>query len=368
MAEEPMKKPINRAEQLKRDSETRRGIKIYDIDLAIIEHMIDNVVPNIEVFNESVKVPVLYGSPERWKSIQKDGYVRDPNGMVQIPLVMIRRNSIDRDESMHNKMNRNLYYPAVSRYSQKHRYDKFSLMTGTERPLERYNITIPDYVTVSYECVIWTDFTEHMNKIVEAFQYATDEYWGDKYGHKFRVKIDSFDTTAEISAGSQRIIKTNFNMLVNAYLLPEKFNNESTIKKAFTPKKVVWGYETDLTGEGGFNFNPSLYNEYADVINFIALRGSKMAEFLTAETMRITNVEVPILPLELRDSFNDSDWFRVYINGVFIPSTKYTYSFNKQLKEVVFTFNTATPVSQTNLGYTLSTTDELSVTGKFIEL
>ena len=78
-------------------------------------------------------------------------------------------------------------------YSKKHRYDKFSAMTGTAKPVEIFDVIMPDYVTVSYEVIIWTDFTEHMNKIVEAFQYATDEYWGEKSGFKFKVKIDSFD-------------------------------------------------------------------------------------------------------------------------------------------------------------------------------
>ena len=58
------------------------------------------------------------------------------------------------------------------------------------------------------------DFTEHMNKIVKRFQYATDEYWGDKNGFKFRVRIDSFDNTTELSEGSQRIVRTNFTMKV----------------------------------------------------------------------------------------------------------------------------------------------------------
>ena len=62
------------------------------------------------------------------------------------------------------------------------------------------------------------------------------------------VKIDSFDNTTEVGEGSQRIVRTTFTMLVNAYLLPEQFNNESTHKKSLTPKKVVWGLETDLTG------------------------------------------------------------------------------------------------------------------------
>jgi hypothetical protein len=113
-------------------------------------------------------------------------------------------------------------------------------LVGINKPLEQYNITIPDYVTVSYEVMVWTDFTEQMNTILEAFQYATDSYWGDKYGYKFNVRIDSFSNTSEVSDTTQRIIRTTFNMVVNAYLLPEEFNNQPTTNRAFTVKRVVW--------------------------------------------------------------------------------------------------------------------------------
>jgi hypothetical protein len=257
-------------------------------------------------------------------------------------------------------MNRNVFYPTVTKYSKKHRYDLFSQMVGTQRPIEQYNVTMPDYVTVSYECIIWTDFTEHMNKIVEAFQYATDEYWGDKSGFKFRVRIDSFDTTAEVGEGSQRMVRTNFTMAVNAYLLPEKFDNQPTTIKTLSPKKVVWGVETDLTGNS--QSTTKLYNEYSDVIDFMTIRGSVQAVFVDTNTFKLQNVELPKLPPELRGSFNEDDWFRVYVNGVYVPASKYTYSFDYSLSEITFEVNT------TDLGYILEITDEIGVTGKFIEL
>ena len=167
--------------------------------------------------------------------------------MLQIPLVMFKRNSIERNDTLSNTMNRHVSYPSVSKYSKKHRYDRFSYVF--ERLVELYDIVMPDYVTLTYE-VVYGDFTEHMNKIVEAFQYATDEYWGDKSGFKFRVRIDSFENTTEVGEGSQRIVRTTFTMLVNAYLLPEQFDNEKTHKKSFTPKKVVWGLETDIGLDG----------------------------------------------------------------------------------------------------------------------
>ena len=63
MAVDPLKNlPINRGEQLKIEApsqERGKGVRLYDVDLAIAEHMIDTVVPSIEVFREKVKVPVL---------------------------------------------------------------------------------------------------------------------------------------------------------------------------------------------------------------------------------------------------------------------------------------------------------------------
>ena len=384
MAIDPLKniKP-NKALQYKKESiEKGKGVKLYDVDLAIAEHMIDTVLPTVEIFQEKQKIPVVYGNPERWKSVQKDGYLRDKKGVLQIPLVMFKRNSINRDDVLSNTMNRHVSYPSVSKYSKKHRYDKFSAMTTTQKPVEVYDVVIPDYVNITYEVIIWTDFTEHMNKVVEAFQYATDEYWGDKGGFKFRVKIDSFDNTTEISEGSQRIVRTSFTMAVYAYLLPEQFDNESTHKKSITPKKVVWGTETDLTGLNGGEVpfsKQTLYNEYSDVIDFMSIRGSKEGTFIDADTFKLTNVDLPKLPPELDGVFNLKDWFRIYINGVFIPSEKYSYTGSYSNNEIEFNFLTGSlsvggsypddlQSSQTELGYILENTDEFGITGKFKEL
>jgi hypothetical protein len=377
MAIDPLKNiNKNRATQYKTESiETGRGVKLYDVDMAIAEHMIDTILPTVEIFEEKQKIPVVYGNPERWKSVQKDGYLRDKNGMIQIPLVMFKRNSVARDDTLASTMNRHVSYSAVSRYSKKHRYDRFSAITRTEKPVNFYDIVMPDYVTVSYEVIIWTDFTEHMNKIVEAFQYATDEYWGDKGGFKFRTKIDSFDNTTEVGEGTQRIVRTTFTMMVNAYLLPEQFDNERTHKKVIGPKKVVFGTETDLTGKSLNMGQQSLDSEYADVIDFMSIRGSQDATFIDADSVKLTNVELPVLPPQLVGVFDVDDWFRVYINGVLIPYSKYNYTSQKTSNEITFNFGTGSldgdgrlVATATELGYILESGDEFGITGKFLEL
>jgi hypothetical protein len=32
--------------------------------------------------DERIPVPIIYGSPERWKSVQKDTYLRDKKGAI----------------------------------------------------------------------------------------------------------------------------------------------------------------------------------------------------------------------------------------------------------------------------------------------
>ena len=100
----------------------------------------------------------------------------------------------------------------------------------------------------------------------------------------------------------------------------------------------------------------------------MTIRGSAQAIFVDSQTVKLENVELPKLPPELVGTFNIDDWFRVYINGVFIPSTKYTYTYDYSTKELYFVFNTDSPATLTQLGYIVESTDEVGITGKFIEL
>jgi hypothetical protein len=206
--------------------------------------------------------------------------------------------------------------------------------------------------------MVWTSFTEHMNQIVEAFEYATNRYWGSENGYKFKVMIDSFDNQQEVGEGSERIIRTTFTMTVNAYLLPERYNEKPTVKKSLTAKRIVFGVETDLTGN--LFSNPTVYNEYAQVIDFIAVRGSQMATFVDSNTIKLTGVKKPILPSELIGVFDTDNWFRIYINGSFISPSFYTYSYNGLINEIQFVFS--------NLSFAIEADDEIAITGKFQEI
>lgn len=76
--------------------------------------------------------------------------------------------------------------------------------------------------------------------------------------------------------------------------------------------------------------------------------------------VKLVNVKLPKLPIELKGSFDVDNWFQVYINGAFQSPANYTYRYEASTKEIFFTFN--------NLGFSLDANDEVAITGKFIEL
>ena len=77
----------NRVYQSDTDSEKVQPvlIGIKDIDEAIFFYFNEVLKPQVSQNGRTIKVPLVYASPERWAAMQKDGYYRDKNGKMQAP-------------------------------------------------------------------------------------------------------------------------------------------------------------------------------------------------------------------------------------------------------------------------------------------
>jgi hypothetical protein len=244
---------------VKQDEQQMLSISLVDIDSTIASYMEKHIIPEVEQNKSKVKVPLIYGNAERWKGAQKDGYLKDKLGKIQIPLIMFKRNSFAKNDSMQFLKDDRINYPTIRKFSNKNSYDRFSLLNSEfKKRYETYDVKMPDYVTVTYEVMVWTNFTEHNNKIIEQFQYFTGRYWGEDDKYKFRVMIDNFDNQQEVGAGTERIIRTTFTMTVHAYLLPKRTDNVPTTQKGFTIRKVVVTNEVLLQGGDGYDMNGRL--------------------------------------------------------------------------------------------------------------
>lgn len=242
MRQKEKKHKVNRAEQISKKNAKFKELSIglYDIDSAIKYYWDNIIIPKVDYGDgEIVDVPLVYSSPERWKSTQKNGYIKDENGQIQTPIMVYQRTSMEKDDNMPvNKidaLNPQIFYPIKRKYSEKNRYSKFPNMLGTTNIDEYYCIVIPDYVKLTYECIIWTDFIEHLNKIIEIINYHKGSYWGNEK-FKFRTDIDSFSTPIEISTGEDRIIKGTFSLVLNGYLIPDSYLKQMNNIRVYTKK------------------------------------------------------------------------------------------------------------------------------------
>ena len=225
------------------------SVTLMDMDSAITFYFENVIQPSVEDNGENVKVPIMYASPERWKAIQRDGFMKDKKRQTITPVIAYRRTSVEKDETLpQDKLdanNPNLFYTFEKKFSQQNRYDNFSTQIGNLPQKEYYNVTFPDYVTLSYDFIIWTSYIEQMNKIVERVVYSDGAYWGDPDKMRFRSTVDTFTDATEIS-DVERLVRTNFSVTMRGYLLPEgNFDHRSTTQKFLTPKRVIFGTETD---------------------------------------------------------------------------------------------------------------------------
>ena len=185
-------KPKNRAPITRRDDDDTKDIYIgiQDHDEAIDYYFKNVIKPSVIINGNRTAIPLVYGAPERWKSVQRDGYYRDKEGKIQAPIIMFKRTSIEKRRDLGNKLDANnpqLHYTFQSKYTKRNQYDNFSVLQNRTPQKEFHAVVVPDFVKLKYNFIIWTDYIAQMNKIVEAINYASDSYWGDKERFKFKI-------------------------------------------------------------------------------------------------------------------------------------------------------------------------------------
>tara|TARA_R110000744_G_scaffold120725_2_gene224948 strand:+ start:1816 stop:2838 length:1023 start_codon:yes stop_codon:yes gene_type:complete len=231
-------------------------IGLEDHDKAIAYYFENIIKPHVLVDGNQTKVPVLYGSAERWKSVQQDGYYRDKEGKIQTPLIYFKRNSIEKRRDLGNKLDGNnpqMYYTFQERYTKKNQYDNFSVLQNRQPQKEFHRIVIPDFVKITYTATIWCDFISQMNGLIEAINYSSDSYWGDPERFKFNAQIDNYTNITEITQGDNRIVKTDFTITLQGYLVPKSINKllSQQSQKSFSKSTFIINNEVSLVKLGG---------------------------------------------------------------------------------------------------------------------
>jgi len=378
---------LNRADQIRRDDDVIRTAKrtVYDIDYAIKWYIENEIQPQITADNQLISVPVIFANGEKWDNVRRLGYLRDEKGMLQSPLIMLKRNSVaERDAQRTLDVNRpntgnQLVYKGQFNSRNTYLDELFPIPTNQPQSTEKiYVIDIPKYVTIEYDMMLWCDFTTQMNDLVDQILPYGRFSWGNE-SNKFPTSLGSISFETVNTVGEDRLVRATIPLTVLGTLLSEQEARIATIKKRYSLKKVVFENVVDVGDLRIFNTTtvPQSVLQQQSITSsggkftvasssgVISINAATMA-YLTALTdQQATYVSATTVSISAFAAINpvtnqvaSVNEFDVYINGQYIDKAAYTWT-PSDIATQTIVFNTTT------LGYSLDAQDVIIINGRW---
>jgi hypothetical protein len=348
------------------------NIALYDVDYAVKWHLESKINPTILENQAVLTVPIIFASGEKWTMIRKNGYLRDNQGKLLTPLIVIRRNSISKREDIQDL--KVLETPDARltferRYTKNNKYDRFSL-SGQSPVREFYSVDIPKFVQIEYELLIWTNNTQQLNEIVEQLMWWDGKAFGDSY--KFITHIDPPTFESVNTPGDDRIVRANMSMRTKAHILNPKGPNAPAIYKLNPVNRVQFGLEVDSvidTGQSLVGTPPQTQTSSPSVSpgpGSTTISGQTVTYLSTNHQLTGTVISTTTVtfnsgwltaPGTLPNTSVDN--FTFFVNGIFVEKTAIvSFAQSSNVSTLV--------INPTNLGYNLTVSDEVVGIGKFI--
>lgn len=377
---------LNRSFQTRRDDDVVKTKQrtLYDIDFAIKWYIDNEIQPQINTNGTLLTVPVIYANGEKWDNVRRLGYLRDEKGMLQSPMIMLKRNSVaERDEQHTLDVNRpqsSNYIVHKTKYNSNNRYEDelFPIPTTEPRLSEKiYIIDIPKYVTVEYDMMIWCDFTSQLNELIDQILPYGRFAWGND-GNVFSTTIGSVSFETVNTIGEDRLVRATIPLTVQATLLSGQEARISTVKKMYSVKHVSFTNFVDINGD--LFGSTTVASNILQAQNFVANGGQLIAQIgnasiqiniatmtyltklidQTATYSNSTTVTIPVYAAinPVTNTTATKNEFDVYINGQYIDKAVYAWT-PSDIATQSIVFDTSI------LGYTIAATDTIIVNGRW---
>lgn len=250
---------------------------IEDVDVALF-NLFDKEIKPMVAGQDSAdvkKVPVIFAAGEKWAMLKKGRPIRDKTNTLILPLVTIMRESVSQalddiskrginqqtgeivvrrrldssDRNYQNLINRlfilNQTNVAVEESnavdgsivtarstgdlgnSSVSTNDAFLLSNKRNNIFETIVVPSPQFYTASYQITVWTQYTQHMNQIIEKFMSSflpQAQSWKliTEKGYWFIATVDggnfAIETNFDDMSASERYIKCTITLKVPAYI------------------------------------------------------------------------------------------------------------------------------------------------------
>jgi hypothetical protein len=378
---------LERSSQTRRDDDIIRSNQrtLYDIDYAIKWYVENEIQPQVRVDQTLISVPVIFANGEKWDNVQRLGYLRDEKGMLQSPLIILKRNSVQERDS-HKKLDVNwpnsdnqIIYQ--QRYNSRNRYEDELFPIPNQQPAlsqEIFVIDIPRYVTVEYDMMIWCDFTTQMNDVIDQIFPYSRFAWGNE-GNKYSTSIGSISIETINTTGEDRLVRSTIPLTVMGTLLSAHTTKLDTVRKMYSLKKVTFDNVVDIGSLNIFSTTTvpqAVLQQSSQVISggSVVVSGGGSSTTINAATMLYlinltektgTYVSSTTITVAAAAAINPNNLtvatvneFDIYINGQYIDKATYTWT-PSDIATQTITFNT------TMLGYGIDPTDTVIIKGRW---
>ena len=253
---------------------------LEDVDISLFTLFDKEIAPSVggKDSQELKRVPIVFAAGEKWAMLKKGKPLRDRNNTLILPLITIMRTSMTQtpdditgrginqqtgeivvrrrldksDRGYQNLINKqlilnqtNIAVTSGSQYALNHQFitgrstgnlsNSFDLKRGAvllsnkrNNVFETIVIPSPQFYTATYQVTIWTQFTQHMNQILEKIMSSylpqtnswklttTKGYW-------FIAKLEggayNIETNFDDMSSTERYIKCTFEVKTPAYIL-----------------------------------------------------------------------------------------------------------------------------------------------------
>ena len=373
---------LNRAYQTRRDDDVIRTKQrtVYDIDFAIKWFIENEMRPQITAADQLIPIPVIFANGEKWDNVRRLGYLRDEKGMLQSPIIMLKRNSVvERDAQRTLDVNRpqaanHLVYR--SRYNERNRYEDELFPIPVPKPADSekiYVIDVPKYVTIEYDMMIWCDFTSQLKSVVDQILPYGRFSWGNEF-NKFPTAIGQFSFETVNTVGEDRLVRATVPITVQGTLSAQESRVE-TLKKMYSVKRLSFNQYVDVAvdlfsttivpaailraASSGANINvtgATTATLTAQAMIYLTNLTDQQATWVDSTTVTVSNYAAINPVTNQIASVNEFD---VYINGQYIDKQLYTWTPSDYTSQTIV-FNT------TLLGYPIESTDVIIINGRWI--
>ena len=163
---------------------------------------------------------------------------------------MIKRDSL-RKNTLKNPINKYLERDFhSSTWNSRNKYDRFAVQNNVTPSKRFVAVMYPDFYDITYSCMIWTEYQQQMNGLVEQISFEVENYWGEQNKFKFKTSVEEYRNSVTLPQGADRLVRSEFRMDVKAYLLPKNVIDKhgkpmDSNMVRFSNKKIVISEKVD---------------------------------------------------------------------------------------------------------------------------